>query len=207
MIKKICASWALCGVLALVLAGCSGTDRQMDAAGAADGLGRHTEAALMLGMARELRRAGRPDDGIALLAPSAQSAGAGAELLVEMGRLEIAAGRPERAVTALEGALRRNPMDIDANHMMAVALDRQGRPESARAYYDRALRGAPDDPRILNNFGLSVAMAGDPASAAEILRRASSRPTASARQIGSNLALIEQLAAGPPTSAGDGVAP
>lgn len=181
------------GIVLLLVAGCSGAGGQAPAPIAAG-----QTATLALKVAQDFRQAGYPEEGIAVLTPVLQGRDVGAEMLVELGRLEIAAGRPGPATKALAQALARDADNVAANHMMALALDRQGQPEAARPYYERALARVPDSPAILNNLGLSLALAGEREGALAVLRRAAALPEAPS-QIRANLALVDAL----PATAGE----
>ena len=66
-----------------------------------------------------------------------------ADLGLHRGRLALAAGRPEEAVTPLENLLAETPDHPEANLALARALAKLGGPRDAAAYYTRAIEAAP----------------------------------------------------------------
>lgn len=201
-VKKSFGSGACLGLLALALSACAGS-QQPAASSRATGSVRAMplDLSLALKMARDMRRAGHPDEAIGLLQLNIAHGEPDPELLIELGRLQIAAGRPQEAEAMLTEALRQVPDHMDANHVMAIALDRQNRPEAARPYYHRALAHEPENANLLNNLGLSLALAGDGAGAVEILERAAALSPASA-QITANLRFLQSIVAPLPSAGG-----
>jgi tetratricopeptide (TPR) repeat protein len=60
---------------------------------------------------------------------------------------------PRAAELALD-ALALDPESAEANHLLAIALDRLGRLSRAIGYYERAWKADPENPDILHNLGL-----------------------------------------------------
>jgi Flp pilus assembly protein TadD len=160
----------------------------------------HPEAGVVIGMARNLRYAGHTAEAAGVVEEALVQLGARADLLVELGKQRVAAGKPELAVDPLLQAARLVPSDWEAAHVLGIAHDRMGRHDEARADYERAGALSPGNARILNSLALSRAMAGDLEAALPLLERAAALPSAPA-QIRANLQLIAQLKAAGPAEA------
>ena len=77
----------------------------------------------------------------------------------------IAMGQPTLAEQQIDEALRANANDYHALNLLGVVLDMQGRHAEAQANYRRGLELAPDDPGLRSNYGLSLAITGQPQEA------------------------------------------
>jgi Flp pilus assembly protein TadD len=205
---------AALGVAALLLAGCQGVpvDRKLDgyimssarSAEANHDYGTasahyaslydaaHPDADVAVGMARNLRYAGNAVEAVGALENSLRQLGARPDLLIELGKQHVAAGKPDLAVDPLLQAARLAPSQWEAAHVLGIAYDRMGRHDEARTNYERASVLSPGNARILNNLALSRAMAGDRETAIQLLERAAALPSAPA-QVRANLQLIAQL--------------
>jgi Flp pilus assembly protein TadD len=152
------------------------------------------DAAVTVGMARNLRYAGRIAEATGVLEDALRQLGARSDLLIELGKQHVAAGKPDLAVDPLLQAARLAPSGWEVAHVLGVAYDRMGRFDEARAFYERAGALSPGNTRILNNLALSRAMAGDLDTAIQLLERAAILPSAP-DQVRANLQLFAQLKA------------
>jgi Flp pilus assembly protein TadD len=88
----------------------------------------------------------------------------------------ISMGQPELAERQLEAALLADGRDYRTLNAYGVVLDMMGRHAEARAKYRQGIELAPDYPPLRSNFGLSLAIAGQPQEAiAQLGPLASSR--------------------------------
>lgn len=88
----------------------------------------------------------------------------------------IAMGQPTLAEKQIDLALQANANDYHALNLLGVVLDMQGRHAEAQANYRRGIELAPDDPGLRSNYGLSLAITGQPQAAiAQLAPLASSR--------------------------------
>jgi Flp pilus assembly protein TadD len=213
---------AALGIAALLLAGCQGTplDRKLDGyimssarnAEANHDYGTaavhyaslydaaHPDADVAIGMARNLRYAGNALEAAGALENSLRQLGSRPDLLIELGKQHVAAGKPELALDPLLQAARLAPSQWEAAHVLGIAYDRMGRHDEARTHYERASVLSPGNARVLNNLALSRAMAGDRETALQLLERALALPSAPA-QVRANLQLIAQLRSDEPAGA------
>lgn len=157
---------------------------------------------LTLALARNLRKAGVPDQGIAVLEAALKRSGPQVGLLVELGKQYVVAARAEAALAPLEQAVALAPQDAGAHHALAIAYDHVGRFEDAAVHYETALAAAPGDAALLNNYALSNALAGRLDRARTLLGLAAALPEAPDR-VRTNLALVTAIsqvagAAAPP---------
>lgn len=83
-----------------------------------------------------------------VIEPAADQAAAERRLQVLRGRVELATGRPEAAVAALQTARAQNPDDPETLAALAAAETELGRPGRALAYLDQAIASRPDDPDL-----------------------------------------------------------
>jgi Flp pilus assembly protein TadD len=160
----------------------------------------HPNADVAIGMARNLRYAGKGAEAVGALENSLRQLGDRPDLLIELGKQHVAAGKPELAVDPLLRAARLAPSQWEAAHVLGIAYDRMGRHDEARTSYERASALSPGNARILNNLALSRAMAGDLETAVQLLERATALPSAPA-QVQANLQLIAQLKSAEPAGA------
>lgn len=105
----------------------------------------------------------------------------------------IAMGQPSLAEKQIDLALQANANDYRSLNLLGVVLDMQGRHTEAQASYHRGLDLAPNDPGLRSNYGLSLAITGQPQAAIGLLA-----PVASGRQstvrIRQNLAFAYAMA-------------
>jgi len=113
-------------------------------------------------------------------------------LLAEHSAALIALERGQEALKPLDKALHSAPGYARLWSLKGAALDQISKYNEARQHYNRALQITPNDPNIMANMGLSFALAGDPATAEQWLRRAAGHPEAGSG-IRQNLDLVLQL--------------
>ena len=142
-----------------------------------------------LGLARNARMAGQPEQGIRVLTPLVSRASSDTELHQELARCQLTAGAYEGALGTLNAALRISPDDWSLYSKKGVALDKLQRHEEAAEAYEKGLERAPDNVALLNNYALSRALAGDAGKAEELLTRALQQPRGRTRTR-QNLALV-----------------
>lgn len=121
-------------------------------------------------------------------------------LIAEHSAAMIALEKGQEALRPLDKALHSAPGYARLWSLKGAALDQIGKYTEARNHYNRALQITPNDPNVLANMGLSFALAGDPATAEQWLRRAASHPDAGTG-INQNLDLVLQLQGKPVRSA------
>ena len=85
-----------------------------------------------IGMARNLRYAGNAAEAVGALENSLRQLGARPDLLIELGKQHVAAGKPELAVDPLLQAARLAPSQWEPAHVLGIAYDRMGRHDEAR---------------------------------------------------------------------------
>ena len=98
----------------------------------------HPDADMAIGMARNLRYAGNAAEAVGALENSLRQLGDRPDLLIELGKQHVAAGKPELAVDPLLQAARLAPSQWEAAHVLGIAYDRMGRHDEARTSYERA---------------------------------------------------------------------
>jgi len=122
-------------------------------------------------------------------------------LIAEHSAALIAMERGAEALKPLSQALHTAPGYARLWSLKGAALDQMSKYTEARKHYTRALQITPHDPNIMANMGLSYALAGDPRTAEQWLRRAAGHPDASSG-IRQNLDLVLQLQGKPAHFAG-----
>lgn len=148
------------------------------------------EAALKLSAA--VRKMGNPGRAVEITQTTRALYPSDPYLMAEYAAALIASERALDAMPILNEGLSKTPSYGRLWSLKGAALDQQERYAEARQHYDRALRITPNDPNVMANMGLSHALAGDPATAEQWLRRAASMPNAS-HSVRQNLILVLQL--------------
>jgi len=148
------------------------------------------EAALKLSAA--VRKMGNPGRAVEITQTTRALYPSDPYLMAEYAAALIASERALDAMPILNEGLSKTPSYGRLWSLKGAALDQQERYAEARQHYDRALRITPNDPNVMANMGLSHALAGDPATAEQWLRRATSMPNAS-DSVRQNLILVLQL--------------
>lgn len=145
--------------------------------------------AALLGMARTMRYAGVPKDAIKELKAGIEKTGEKPELVLELGKAQLAASLINDSRETLEKYLEMAPRDWQAHSTLALVYDRLQRHDEAQDRYREALKLAPGNTTVTNNLALSYAISGRLDQAIPLLAKAveSERATAQMRQ---NLALL-----------------
>jgi Flp pilus assembly protein TadD len=201
----------LAGVAALALAGCATTPATTGSIGNTDLsamspqqaesrlqlLARRYKAnprdkTTMLYYAEALRRAGQPEQAVAVLEAGITVYPSDNQVRIGFARALTAAGRFQQALNVVNDAIVPQSPDWDALLVKGAILDQMGQNGEARKVYQQALTIAPNQPAIEGNIGLSYAMSNDLRSAEAHLRKAAAMPGATSR-IRQNLALIVGL--------------
>jgi len=99
-------------------------------------------------------------------------------LIAENAAALIALDRGQEAIKPLNKALHAAPGYARLWSLKGAAMDQIGNYDQARQHYNRAMQISPNDPNIMANMGLSFALAGDPRTAEQWLKRAASHPDA-----------------------------
>lgn len=151
-----------------------------------------------IGLARARARLGQPEEALATLRSARARSPSDQRLTVMLGRLELEARQPGRALETFQEGLGGAPGDAELLTGQGVALDSLGRNDEAQASYRQALARNPTGIAARNNLALSLALSGRPAEAAELLRDLASDVTArgSSAQVATvrgNLALVHGL--------------
>jgi hypothetical protein len=89
-----------------------------------------------------------------------------------VGRMQLAEGRVDAAITRFRNALTLEPGYVEALNGLGVAYGRKGRYEEAVQAFRTALAGAPDSAHLLNNLGYAQFKAGHLQEASASLRQA-----------------------------------
>ena len=166
------------------------------------------EAAAMLVQADALAALGRrreAEDGyrrVLALHPDSAPARLG------LGRLTLGTD-PRGAELLFLEALAREPRNAKALNDLGIARDLQGRHADAQAAYRQALGVAPDMQAATANLALSLALSGQAAQGAALLRPLAAGPQASTR-LRNDMAVVAELAgdrAGATEMLGSGLSP
>ena len=146
-----------------------------------------------LSAARALRLANACGRAAPYLQRLRQAAPDDRNVLLEAGKCHLVSGRYDAAEAAFKAALVSDPASWEAETVLGMTYDLMERPREAMVHHDRALALAPTQPMVLSNKALSLALAGDLATALTVMRAASAQPSASGR-VRMNLAFLEAIA-------------
>ena len=103
--------------------------------------------------------------------PLIAAGGADAELLAEIGNLQVLAGDAGTAIRHYRDALSRAPNLVAARRGLAYALQVAGQAAASLDAYRALVDSAPQDAQAQIDFGLALLKAGDAEAAIEALRR------------------------------------
>lgn len=139
---------------------------------------------------RALRRIGSYDRVIDVATKALPIHPGNYEILLELGRSQLAKNSPQEAAAAFVRSADLAPVDIAAPlAALGVAFDRMENHNKAQEAYRLALQREPDRISTLSNYGLSLALSGDLINAEAQLRTAAALPGANMR-VRQNLALV-----------------
>lgn len=146
----------------------------------------------LLGYARGLRLTGAAKEAVVVLRRGVERLPGAPELLTELGKAQLASGRPQEALSALRLAEARGERGWRLYSARGIANDMLGDFDAAQADYRKALEIEPDRASVLNNLALSRALSGRLDGAIALLEELAASPTATA-QTRQNLALLYAL--------------
>lgn len=146
----------------------------------------------LLGLARNLRYAGVPKDAIKELRPALRTSGEQADLLLELGKAQLASSLINDAQETLIKAVAANPEHWEPHATLAIIQDRVGKYPTAQDNYRKALKLSPGNIAVQNNYALSLTLAGKLEQAVPILKKIADSENATP-QTRQNLALLYAL--------------
>lgn len=151
--------------------------------------------AYVLGLARNLRYAGQPREGLRVLrrALAEQHLTETTDVVLELARALLATGAHADARRQVDRLREQAPGDPRVLALVGILADRDGRHGDAQGAYRAALAARPDDVRSANNLALSLALSGDLAQAIALQAETVMRPGATL-QMQQNLAILYALA-------------
>jgi len=147
----------------------------------------------LVGLGRSYRNLGQTRRGESALREALSRRGDDPDILLELGRTQLAAGRAEVALNTLQRARAEAPRDLRIITARGIALDHLSRHGEAQIEYQKGLKIDPTDFALLSNLGLSRGLSGAPEAGIQILRELVRDNQATARTRG-NLALLYGLA-------------
>jgi len=130
------------------------------------------QTALLLALATQSLRAGRPADAIAPLRDAALLEPFNSTILHDLGLACLEAGRVPDAIAALQRAVASNPRYADAHFRLGIALEKVGHFGGAIAAYDRATQLLPSLTEAWFRAGALVYTLGHREEAVGCFRRA-----------------------------------
>lgn len=142
-----------------------------------------------LGLARNLRYAGRPKLAIEILDKSAARFGDRTAFVVERGKANVAVGKVTEAIGFLTSARAKDGGNWEIHAALGIAYDLTDKFDLARQSYARALQLSEGNPVVLNNMAISAALAGDIERAIATLENAP-KAARHSPQVRQNLALF-----------------
>ncbi len=143
--------------------------------------------------AQALRKKGDYDGAIKILGQLVLVSPDSVRAVGEYGKVLVLEGRAREAVEFLDRAVVLDSSDWSLQSALGVACDEAGDYAKAKIAYEAALRLKPDEAIVLNNYALSRLMAGDPAAAETLIRKATA--LSSDAKIARNLVMIDSFAA------------
>jgi len=146
----------------------------------------------IVGLSRSLRRLGKPVEAQAIVRRGLAKMPREADLLAEMGKLQLALSNAPDAIESLSRTTAAGARRWDVYSALAVAYDRIGMYDQAARRYEQALELAPENAVVLNNYALSQGQTGQLEAAVALLERAIALPEATPR-MRQNLALFYAL--------------
>ncbi|MQX37304.1 tetratricopeptide repeat protein [Roseospira navarrensis] len=153
------------------------------------------EPAYILGLARNLRYLGRPQEAVRTLrrAIVEDRLDETLDARLELARALMAVGASVDASNQVADLMNSAPGDPRVLALVGILADREGRHAEAQAAYRAAMAADPSDLRSANNLALSLALTGDLTQAIQVQTEVASdsRATLPMRQ---NLALLYAVA-------------
>lgn len=130
------------------------------------------EVEAVLGLARNLRWAGRITDAAQVLQDNQIRFAADGRYLAELGKVRLIQGQNAAGVKFLEQATQKVTDDWRLYSALGIGLDTLENYPQAETAYNTALEMCPDDPAVINNLGLSQGLSGRLDQGIITLRRA-----------------------------------
>ena len=143
----------------------------------------------LIGMARNLRYAGIPREGIKDLRQGIAKHGDRPALLLELGKAQLAAALTADARETLERLVALTPDSWQAYAALALVYDRLGRYDDAQRRYRLALQLSPGNIAVSNNLALSLAQSGKLKDGIALLSKIAESENSTV-QVRQNLALL-----------------
>lgn len=150
------------------------------------------DVAALVGLARNLRISGQAREAIRTLKDTMAKQGEKGELLLELGKAQLAAsliGDARETLAAAQEKLREN---WQTHAVLGIVLDRLDDHDAAAAEYRKALKLSPNNIPVLNNLALSLVQAGKLDEGISVLEKLA-HGERSTMQVRQNLALLYGL--------------
>ena len=113
-----------------------------------------------LGLSRNLRWAGQPDEAATVLENVKTKFAGNGDYLAEFGKVRINQGMVEQGVNLLSMASEKNPDDWRLHSAQGIGFDYLAFYGDAQKSYKRALELCPDDAAVMNNMAISQGLSG-----------------------------------------------
>ncbi|MBL4748646.1 MAG: OmpA family protein [Magnetovibrio sp.] len=130
------------------------------------------EIEAVLGLARNLRWAGRSAEAAQILKAHQTQFDMDGRYLSELGKVKLILGNSTEGVMFLEQATHKVTDDWRLYSALGIGLDNQKNYGQAEVAYRKALDMCPDDPAVINNLGISQGLSGRMDQAIITLQRA-----------------------------------
>lgn len=121
---------------------------------------RPDEIEVVLGLARNLRWAGRINDAASVLSANEIAFGTQPRFLAELGKVRLIQGDATHGVELLERATAGGTDDWRLYSALGIGNDYLERYTEAETAYKKALKMCPDDSAVMNNLGVSQGLSG-----------------------------------------------
>ncbi len=151
-----------------------------------------TSVPALLGAGDSYARMGQNSRAEAVLLRAHELSASNAEVLTTLGRVYLAMGAPEKAVTSYDKALSADHKNVSAFTGKGVALDTLSRHKQAQGVYEDGLTFYPTNFILRSNYALSLALSGDMIRGTGILQELIKDPAA-APHVRGTLALVYGL--------------
>ncbi|PHS79466.1 MAG: hypothetical protein COB59_01905 [Rhodospirillaceae bacterium] len=119
-----------------------------------------TEIEAVLGLARNLRWAGRSGEAAKVLQTHQDQFQADGRYLAELGKVRLIQGQSGEGVNLLQQATQKIDDDWRLYSALGIGLDSGEKYMEAEQAYNTALEMCPDDPAVINNLGISQGLSG-----------------------------------------------
>jgi len=130
------------------------------------------EIEAVLGLARNLRWAGRISEAAQVLDQNTVRFGSDGRYLAELGKVRLVQGQSAEGVHLLQQATGKIRDDWRLYSALGIGLDTLEQYPQAEIAYNTALNMCPDDPAVINNLGISQGLSGHLDQGIMTLRRA-----------------------------------